>query len=291
VKHFRKDDRRTGDIDEQARKSERAGERIGDELRLFEDDGRVLFGFGSEFTNNGTFTIQSDSSFDNDGTYYGTALPLPVFVNNGSLIKNTTTGTTAFSTANGYGGVAFNNNGSVDLKTGTLAINGSYALSGSPQLKLALGGANPGTQFSQETFAGAATLGGVLSVTLANGFTPTNGQSFVIDTYASYSGQFVTEQFPPLPYGLMWSLGYGATVLTLRVVPQAVLSNARVIFNGHFLVTLTGPSASSAVLWASPDLMNWSAITTNAPFSGSFIFDDPWASAFAQRFYRVLMEP
>jgi hypothetical protein len=252
--------------------------------------GHVICSYGSEITNNGAFTIQNDSSFDNAGAYYGYGYPGPVFVNNGSLIKNTTTGTTTFSTANGYVGVAFINNGTVNLKTGTLAINGDYAVSGSPQLKLVLGGLNPGTQFSRETFANATTLGGTLSVTLTNGFAPTNGQSFAIVDYGSASGQFALPQLPPLAYGLMWSLDYGATALTLRVVPQAVLSNARLTFNGHFLVTLTGPPASSAVLWASPDLINWSAITTNASFSGSFIFDDPWASAFKQRFYRVSMQ-
>src|ERR1035438_1820636 len=92
------------------------------------------------------------------------------------------------------GGVTLNNNGLVDLQTGSLAINGGYTLSGSPQLKLALGGVNPGTQFSQETFAGAATLGGILSVTLTNGFMPTNGQSFAVVTYGSESGQFASQQ-------------------------------------------------------------------------------------------------
>src|ERR1039458_1637185 len=125
--------------------------------------GAVNCSFGSVFENDGAFTVQNDSSFANNGANNDGLHYMPVFVNNGTFRKNTTTGTTDFNNYNG--GVAFNNNGLVDLQTGSLAINGGYTLSGSPQLKLALGGVNPGTQFSQETFAGAATLGGSLSVT------------------------------------------------------------------------------------------------------------------------------
>jgi hypothetical protein len=107
----------------------------------------------------------------------------------------------------------------------------------------------------------------------------------------SATGQVASRQLPPLGFGSTWSVNYGATALTLRVVSQAVLSNARLTFNGHFLVTLTRPFASSSVLWASSDLINWSAIATNAPFTGSFIFDDPWAITFTKRFYHVLIQP
>ena len=145
--------------------------------------GTVYCDAASVFENDGTFTVQNDSSFAG----YTGGSPFPVFINNGTFRKNTTTGTTIFHSDNG--GVAFNNNGTVDLQTGSVAINGGYTLSGSPQLKLVLGGLNPGNQFSQETFAGSATLGGLLSVTLTSGFSPTNGQSFAIVTYGSESGQ------------------------------------------------------------------------------------------------------
>ena len=253
--------------------------------------GHVLFGFGSAFTNNGTFTIQNDSFVDNDGSYNGYDYPSPLFVNNGSVIKNTTTGTTAFSVGLGYGGVAFNNNGIVDLRTGTLAINGSYILSGSPQLKLVLGGVNPGTQFSQETFAGPAALGGTLSVTLANGFSPTNGQSFAVVTYGSESGQFASQQLPALPSGLAWQITYGATAVTLNVVRATVITDATRLANGHFQFSLSGPSATSALIQASTNLVNWTSLQTNTPFSGLLLFDDAQTVGYPVRFYRVLLLP
>ena len=249
--------------------------------------GNLVASYDSVINNNATFVLQSSGYIYDNG---GSGLSLPVFINNGLLQKTNSNGVTTIG-ADGYGGWLFSQNGTINLQSGSLSIDGSYAVSGSPQLKLVLGGPNPGTQFSQEIFTGVATLGGTLRVTLANGFTPTNGQSFAIINYGSAGGRFASLQLPPLAFGSTWSVDYGATALTLRVAPQAVLSNGRLTFNGHFLVTLAGSSASSAVLWASPDLINWSAIATNAPFTGSFIFDDPWASFFTQRYYRTTLFP
>jgi hypothetical protein len=254
--------------------------------------GHVECSFGSAFTNNATFTIQTDSFFDCDGTYYGYGPPPPLFVNNGSVIKNTTTGTTFFH-AGGYGGVAFNNNGTVDLRTGSLAINSSYTLSGSPQLKLVLGGLNPGTQFSQETFGGAATLGGVLNVTLANGFMPTNGQSFALATYGSSTGQFATTQFPPLPLVSRWQLAYNANSLVLQVLPTAVFQNPSTI-NGKFQFTFVGQTGSSCIIYGSTNsthLFVWVPLLTNTPFNGTLDFVDPQSAQFPGRLYHATIFP
>ena len=41
-------------------------------------------------------------------------------------------------------------------------------------------------------WGGVATLNGTLTVTLANGYVPTSGDSFQIMTFASRSGDFTT---------------------------------------------------------------------------------------------------
>jgi hypothetical protein len=251
--------------------------------------GAVVCGFASVFENDGIFIVQSDSLFDNNGSGYGSSLPLPVFVNNGTFRKNATTGATVFTS--NYGGVAFNNNGTVDLQTGSLAINGGYLLSGSPRLNLALGGVNPGTQFSQETFGGSATLGGILSVTLANGFMPTNGQSFAVVTYGAESGQFASQQLPALPGDLAWQVTYGATAITLNVMRATIITDATRLANGHFQFSLSGPSATWALIQASTNLLDWTPLQTNAPFTGLLLFDDAQAVGFHVRFYRVVMQP
>ena len=179
----------------------------------------------------------------------------------------------------------------MDLQTGRLALNGGYALSGSPQFKLALGGVNPATQYSRETFAGSATLGGILSVTLTRGFSPTNGQSFAVVTYGSESGQFASQQLPALPSGLAWQITYGATAVTLNVVHATIITDATRLANGHFQFSLSGPSATSALIQASTNLVDWTSLQTNTPFSGLLLFDDAQAVGYPVRFYRVLLLP
>ncbi|MEJ0091079.1 MAG: hypothetical protein WDM80_15220 [Limisphaerales bacterium] len=251
--------------------------------------GNINFGFGSTFQNSGTFTVQSDAMVYNDAAYNGYGYPAPVFINTGTFRKNTTSGSTVFAPDNG--GVGFDNRGSVDLQTGKLAINSPYTLSGSPLLKLVLGGLTPGTQFSQENFGGSVTLGGNLSVTLSNGFTPTNGQSFAIITYGSETGQFVAPQLPALPKYLAWQVTYGDTAVTLNVLPSTVINDATRLANGHFQFTLSGPAATSAFVQGSTNLLDWTFLRTNSPFTGTLLFDDPQAVGYPRRFYRVLVQP
>jgi hypothetical protein len=254
---------------------------------LWSGTGPVVCSYGSVFENDGLFTVQNDSAFTDDAQgagYYN----LPVFQNNGTLLKNTTTGTTSFPADNG--GVSFNQNGIVDLQTGSLAINGSYTLSGAPQLALVLGGLNPGTQFSQETFAGSALFGGSLSVTLTNGFTPTNGQSFAIATYNSSTGQFSTTQLPPLPVVSKWQLTYNPGSLLLQVVPSTAFQSAA-LTNGNFNFVFAGQTGSSCLIEVSTNLLLWTPLFTNAPFNGTLNYVDPQTPQFSQRFYRATIFP
>src|ERR1019366_8147642 len=208
----------------------------------------------------------------------------------GGIVAFNNNGTTLFQQELGGGIVAFNNNGTVDLQTGRLAINGGYVLSGSPQLKLVLGGLNPGTQFSQETFGGAAALGGILSVTLTNGFTPTNGQSFALATYPSSTGQFSSTQFPPLPVQSQWKLSYTANSLLLQVMPSNVFQTAS-LTNGNFQFTFGGQTGSSCLIEVSTNLFDWKPLLTNAPFNGTLNYVDLQTPQFSKRFYRATIFP
>jgi len=246
--------------------------------------GTVNCGNFSVLENDGTFTVQ------NDATFAGYNGGVATFVNNGTFRKTMATGTTLFQQELGGGTVAFNNNGTVDLQSGSLAINGGYALSGSPQLKLVLGGLNPGTQFSQETFGGTAALGGSLSVTLTNGFMPTNGQSFALANYPSSTGQFATTQFPPLPSSLRWQLTYSPTSLLLQVVPANVFQNSS-LTNGNFQFAFTGQTGSSCLIEASSNLLDWSPLFTNTPFTGLLNYVDPQTPQFPNRYYRATIFP
>ena len=172
--------------------------------------GRLQVG-GSVLSNSGTFTVLGDAQvFNHTG---GSA----VFINNGTFLKSGGTNTT-FLPDNG--GMAFNNNGTVDLRSGVLALGAGYTPSPTSQLKLAIGGLAAGTQFSQLNLSGAAALAGTLSVSLSNGFTPTNGQTFTVVSGSSLTGSFSTQSLPALPAGLVWTVDQNPGSIVLRIENQ-----------------------------------------------------------------------
>ena len=134
-------------------------------------------------------------------------------------------------------------------------------------------------------------MGGILSITLANGFSPTNGQSFAIVDYGSHTGQFTSTQFPPLPKELKWQLTYNVNSLLLQVVPANLFQNLSLTNNGNFQFSFIGETGSASLIEASTNLVNWDPLLTNTPFNGSLIFVDPQTTQFPQRFYRVTIFP
>ncbi len=79
----------------------------------------------------------------------------------------------------------------------------SQSASGSCLVELA-GTAN----HDQIAVTGSATLDGTLDVALADGFTPSTGDSFVVLTCASRTGTFSTVNLPTLPADREWNIAY-----------------------------------------------------------------------------------
>jgi hypothetical protein len=104
------------------------------------------------------------------------------------------------------------------LPIGTLTVSGNYTQSSSGALSVDIGGHTPGTQYDQLnlTGSGAASLGGTLNVSLANGFIPVGGDSFTIMSFASRSGTFGTLNVPALAQGC-WLPVYNPTSVILQV--------------------------------------------------------------------------
>ncbi len=234
---------------------------------------------GTQIANYGIWEAQSDATLNNAFGYNGT-----VFNNFGTLRKEFSTGTTTFA-----GGVSLNNSGAVDLRSGVLAIAG-YSASPSEQTKIILGGINPGTQFGSESFSGLATFDGTLTVLLTNNFTPTNGQSFVIANYPSFTGNFATTQLPPLPVVSHWLVAYTPGALVLQVVPANAFQSSS-LTNGNFQFAFAGQTGSSCLIEVSTNLLTWLPLITNAPFNGTLIYTDPQSAQFNQRFYRATIFP
>jgi RHS repeat-associated protein len=82
-----------------------------------------------------------------------------------------------------------NNTGSLTIGVGsTLTMNGNYTQGTSASLNIGIGNSPPGNEYGQLDITGSAVLAGSVNASIANGFTPTAGDSFPIVTYASETG-------------------------------------------------------------------------------------------------------
>ena len=110
-----------------------------------------------------------------------------------------------------------NNQGTLALApggnaTGLLTINGGLTTSGTISLKL--GGTTAITQYDRVAVTGSATLGGTLSVGVANGFVPASGNTFsVLTTTGPISGTFATTTI--VPAGITQPPTYNANSVVL----------------------------------------------------------------------------
>ena len=98
-----------------------------------------------------------------------------------------------------------------DSIAGRLTVTGSYTQSSAGSLTIKVGGPNAGTDFDQLVVGGAATLDGVLTITLINGFTPASGTAYQVLTFASESGAFATLAGD----GSLFTAAYHSTDVTL----------------------------------------------------------------------------
>jgi hypothetical protein len=132
--------------------------------------GALFMQNGSALINNGTFDAQSDQSLNNNGG------PLSTFTNNGLFEKTAGAGATTI------GSIAFVNNGTIDVQTGSIDFNGNNATFN--------GGSN---------FTGAGEVNINSNATFNGGFTSANvdfqggtytGNSAVLTGTADWSAGF-----------------------------------------------------------------------------------------------------
>jgi hypothetical protein len=196
-------------------------------------NGPLLIGLGSH-TNSGSITMNdnatlSQGSFINTGTVKIaagkslTALTVGPFINasNGSIDGS---GTLDLSSA-----ASFNNSGSLNPggNLGKLTVLGALPLSSSGSINIELGGTSAGVDYDQVSVSGNATLSGTLNVSLFNAFVPSIGDVFSLLTYGLKTGSFSSTNLPALTGGKGWSIDYGATSTSIKVVdntPPQVIS-------------------------------------------------------------------
>ena len=153
-------------------------------------------------------------------------------------------------------------------------------------LQFVIGGANNYTTLSLPT---AATLGGSLSASLTNGYSPTNGTIYGLISYPSATGVFTALELPP---GFFWQQLYNATSYALRVVTgptfgASSVSGTNVVFTGS-----DGMPGSNYVVLTSTNvalpLTNWTILSTNTFNAvGDFQFTNKITSATKQQYFVI----
>jgi len=169
------------------------------------------------FQFNGAFT-QSDGSTELAGgaitktsgvmQINGGAIGLGADTSSGTITGNVTLGNAAAGVVPRPGAA------------GTLTVTGTYTQTAGT-LDIELGGTSPGTGYDRLVVGGNAALGGVLQLTVLNGFVPKVGQQFqVLTATGTLSGAFTdvaTTNFAP---GLGASVIYTAGGATVTIEPD-----------------------------------------------------------------------
>jgi hypothetical protein len=253
---------------------------------VWRDAGFLYCNAGSLWRNTGTVDAQTAAGARMNGS--GMA---PEFRNDGTLRKSGS-GTTLFH--NTASGVTFANNGTVDLRAGTLQVNGAYQPAAGAPFTCLLSSPVADSGHGKVARVGTLPLNGPLTVTLAPGYTPTNGSVFTLATYTARSGSFDPVNLPALPLPLFWSSNYTATSFQLSVVRgEQWLRFEQPTWpsNGVFQAQVLGSNVAAVVVQATTNFTDWTPVVTNSPFTGVFPFTDAAAGAFTNRFYRALTQP
>ena len=128
-------------------------------------------------------------------------------------------------TLSGVGTVAGNATIAGDLapgsSPGTLTFGNDLSLTSASDWLVELGGTGAGT-FDRIVVGGALTAGGLIKVSLINGFNPANSSSFDIADFGSFVGAGYGFDFSaaPLDPGLTWDTGAFSTTGTIAVIPE-----------------------------------------------------------------------
>jgi len=170
------------------------------------------------FNNHGTVEVQSGVLKFSGGDYVQTA---GVTRLNGGDIEIT------YYTMDIQGGILTGegtifgdvyNRGSVVLDSvlDILSIDEDYTQGAAGSLDIEIGGTALIPGCGQLNIGGSSTLAGTLNVTLS-GFTPSEGDTFQVMTYASHTGAFDTLNLPALPDDLIWRITYTDDAAILSV--------------------------------------------------------------------------
>lgn len=176
------------------------------------------------------------------------------------------TNTTSFNVANsGTGTLA---PGSASQPLGTTIVYGNYTQGAAASTELDISA----TGNDLVTVSGSATLNGTLTLKSLNNFTPSVGQSFLLENYASHAGTYAFVAPPKLGADTAFQLDYSnPTQLLLRIVAPNTANYVAPAATGTWATaaswdTLAVPSTITATnvvnSGASPKIVTVGASTT-----------------------------
>jgi hypothetical protein len=128
--------------------------------------------------------------------------------------------------------------------TSKLVFTGNFTQSAG-SLELDLGGLVKGTQYDHIQVIGNATLGGLLTVVLADDFEPKVGDAFELIAATSVTGTFGTLNLPALETGV-WRIAYGSSSVVLRATAPADLNADGLVDSADLLALRQNFGASGA---------------------------------------------
>ena len=153
------------------------------------------------FRNHGTLNLQSDDSLD-----------VGIFENTGQIIGG---GAVNFDTLEVNEGILVDDvagnlvqNGGIVApgnSPGLLSIDGDYTINDG-LVEIEIGGLGASDQFDQiSIFGNLAIAGGILDVTLIDGFSPTAGDEFQLFEASAISGEFSSLNLSEIGLGVEWN--------------------------------------------------------------------------------------
>ena len=87
---------------------------------------------------------------------------------------------------------------------GMMNFGGDLSQGPNSRLSIEIGGREAGREYDQLNVAGHLNIGGILEVTLIDGFVPKAGDRFDLWNAGTHDGWYAVEILPPLPEGLFW---------------------------------------------------------------------------------------
>jgi autotransporter-associated beta strand protein len=171
----------------------------------------------------GGLTVASGATLDN-------ATPFGLTFGSATLQGTVRTSNVTHFTGPVSGAGNFTGSGMVDFQGGyspgnspaSVTFAGGLTLAATNTLTMELGGTTLGSGYDHLAVTGLTTLGGKLTVTSINGFSPTFGQSFDLFDFSSSNGAFASLSLPTLSRGLAWDTTRLYADGTISVHTQAV---------------------------------------------------------------------